>query len=863
MKNSQILLRMVTLVMVLVISSFGVPANIWQIADLVLHPQLKTLIKTAQPLTQVDVIVQTRSELVSNKVKDEVKRLGGKLTLDLSIIHGFAAVLPVRSLRAVAALPEVKWISPDGDVYLSDTSVIDKNTYNVYFPLLSTKGKPADVTPTPTITATSTPIVTATPLPDVILPEPVIIRDTATPTATLPTPLSRSFYRAINLGGSALTIDGQNWEGENANDVTWSSEKYAQAGGMVQNASASMEAMLRDGVRDSKGNTRVNVKNMPYGVYDVVLYSWEYGAAQAFNIDIEGRLAQANVRNSPEGAWQKLGPFRILIIDGELNINSSGGYAHFAGLEIWKVDLEEDPSPIANCYSLPRTGWAATSSAPNSLPLNAIDADLKTKWSVSSQISGTWFQIDLGALRPFDTIEFDSGKYPAQDYQFQVANVDADWTQQPIIANGKGGGVTTIAARPRNARYLRLTLTSSAPTANWSIYDFGVFDCAALKSVNRSQNAFSDAIGLTRLRQALPLLQGQGVGVAILDSGVNDTSDLTTMLGTNRVLVSVRANDDVNQTPDDGYGHGNHIAGIIGGNGSASQGRYVGVAPGVSLINVKVSNDDGSGRTSRIVAGMQWILQNRERYNIRVVNFSINSGEYESYQNNPLTAAAEILWFNKIVVVVSAGNKGNGNLYPPANDPFVITVGAVDDKGTGEINDDTIPAFSAYGVTAEGIAKPDLVAPGVNIIGLRTNQNSRLSQLHPDHNVSDYYFRMSGTSMAAPMVAAAAALLLQNEPELTPDQVKFRLLKTARAFGNPAQTGAGYLDVYAALNTRTNESANVGLMPSRLLSTGDQPVNSSVSWNSVSWNSVSWNSVSWNSVSWNSVSWNSDHWDSP
>ena len=236
-----------------------------------------------------------------------------------------------------------------------------------------------------------------------------------------------------------------------------------------------------------------------------------------------------------------------------------------------------------------------------------------------------------------------------------------------------------------------------------------------------------------------------------------------------------------------------------------------------------------------------------------MVNFSINSGEYESYQNNPLTAAADILWFNKIVVVVSAGNKGNGNLYPPANDPFVITVGAVDDKGTGEIHDDTIPAFSAYGVTAEGIAKPDLVAPGVNIIGLRTNQNSRLSQLHPDHNVSDYYFRMSGTSMAAPMVAAAAALLLQNEPELTPDQVKFRLLKTARAFGNPAQTGAGYLDGYAALNPRTNESANVGLMPSRLLSTGDQPVNSS----------VSWNSVSWNSVSWNSVSWNSDHWDSP
>ena len=885
------------MIVVLVISPLGVPNNhLNRLFDLVLHPQLKHLMAQADPLKQVEVIVQKQLGVAPHALENKIVQQGGRVTLDLSIINGFAAVVPIHSLRTLAALPGVKWISPDGDIRLSDMHEAAQ-TYKVYLPLgLRNSAKPTMATSTPT-RQTSGPVVsftpgafTATPTLDTsgggsITNTPTPTRGVATatpaatatttasapitPTATVtsPMPLNRTFYRAINLGGPAVTIDGRAWEGEGASGVTWSSEKYQQAAGIVKNADSNMETMLRTGVRDVKGNTRINIQNVPYGIYDVILYSWEYGSPQAFNIDIEGRLAQANVRNSPTGEWQKLGPYRILVMDGVLNINSSGGYANLAGVEIWKIDMAEEPSPAANCYSLPRTNWRASSSVTSVVgdfpPSNAIDADIRTRWAVDTQVEGTWFQIDLGAMRSFDTIEFDSGKYSARDFKFQTAAVDNDWDRQPVIVTAQGGGISTIASPPRIARYLRLTLTSSMPNANWSIYDFGVFDCAALPSTNNNQNAFSNAIGLNKARQDDPYLQGQGIGVAVLDSGINDTSDLTTILGTNRVLVSVRVNDDVNQTPDDGYGHGNHIAGIIGGNGSASMGNYVGVAPGVSLINVKVSNDDGSGRTSRIVAGMQWILQNRDRYNIRVVNVSLNGAVYESYHTSPLAAAAEILWFNKIVVVVSAGNKGIGNLFPPANDPFVITVGAVDDRGTPDTNDDIVPTFSAYGVTAENVAKPDLIAPGVNIVGLRTNQNSRLSQLHPLHNVDDAYFRMSGTSMAAPMVTGAVALLLQNEPDLTPDQVKYRLLKTARPFGNPAQTGAGYLDVYAALNTRTNETANTGLMPSPLLTTGNQPITSTVSWNSVSWNSVSWNSVSWNSVNWNSVSWNSDHWDTP
>jgi serine protease AprX len=225
------------------------------------------------------------------------------------------------------------------------------------------------------------------------------------------------------------------------------------------------------------------------------------------------------------------------------------------------------------------------------------------------------------------------------------------------------------------------------------------------------------------------------------------------------------------------------------------------------------------------------------------------------------------LWFNGIVVVVSAGNNGTATLYPPANDPFVITVGATDDLGTPGLSDDQMATFSAYGVTESGFAKPDLVAPGRNIIGfLPENGKLTIGRLHPANRVNQHYFRMSGTSMAAPMVSGAVALLLQDEPGLNPDQVKYRLKATAvKAAGwpayNTAKAGAGYLDVFAAVHGTSQQSANTGQTASQLLWTGSEPITwGSVSWNSVSWNSVSWNSVSWNSVSWNSVSWNSDYW---
>ena len=386
------------------------------------------------------------------------------------------------------------------------------------------------------------------------------------------------------------------------------------------------------------------------------------------------------------------------------------------------------------------------------------------------------------------------------------------------------------------------------PGVRWISPDGPVEKSSASVSVGETTNTYLQTIKQNLLPSTL---NGSGIGVAVIDSGVSPTRDLA-----NRIPKYVDINID---GPACAYGHGTHVAGIIGGNGAMSQGQYRGVAPAVKIIDIKVSDCYGGGRVSHVVAGMQWVLNNKATYNIRVVNISLNQTVAESYHTSPLAAAAEILWFNKIVVVVSAGNIADGNLYPPANDPFVITVGALNEWGTAAPNDDFVALFSGFGKTSDGVSKPDLVAPGVNIISTRKG-DSYLSLNYPAHIVNANYFRMSGTSMAAAVVSGAVALLLQDEPNLTPDQVKYRLKSTARVMPSQARAGAGVLNIQAAVNATSTASANTGTRVSNQLNTGSQGIGSNVSWNSVSWNSVSWNSVSWNSVSWNSVSWNSTFW---
>lgn len=470
----------------------------------------------------------------------------------------------------------------------------------------------------------------------------------------------------------------------------------------------------------------------------------------------------------------------------------------------------------------------------------------------------------------------------AQPALLQLAKRDQDQTVNVIVqkisfdraaeerATQLGGRITqdlplinAFAAQMSAGAAIELARSAGV---RWVSLDAPVISTACTSCVDTTNlaNAYIRTIRADQVWNNAPYRQGTSIGVAVVDSGVNPNGDLYTSTGVNRQVADVRFNSDYNQSTSDGYGHGTHVSSIIGGDGSESSGKYIGVAPMVNLINVKVSNDDGSAMMKDVVAGLQWVLENKDVYNIRVVNLSLNSSVAESYNTNPLDAAAEILWFNKIVVVTSAGNKGSGAIYPPANDPFVITVGATDDKGTGSLADDIVASFSAYGQTSDGFKKPDLVAPGANIVARLVNQNMGLANAHPTNKVGDQYFRMSGTSMAAPMVSAGVALLLQDEPTLTPDQVKYRLMATANKSWSgysSSKSGAGYLDIFAAVTGTSTQNANTGLKPSKLLSTGSVPMTwSNVGWNSVGWNSVGWNSVGWNSVGWNSVGWNSDDW---
>ncbi len=352
---------------------------------------------------------------------------------------------------------------------------------------------------------------------------------------------------------------------------------------------------------------------------------------------------------------------------------------------------------------------------------------------------------------------------------------------------------------------------------------------------------------------------GKGIAVAVVDSGITQKPGLAP-----RVLVNAKFGSATNGAADS-YGHGTHVAGIIGGDGSATEGTYIGIAPRVSLIDVKVSGESGTALTSDVVRGLQWVLQNKKKYNIRVVNLSLNSSTLQSYHKDPLDAAVEILWINRIVVVVSAGSQGVNPLYPPANDPFVITAGATDEHGTSVLSDDTIASFSSYGQTPDGFSKPDLVAPGVDIVSLLANSSTVLAKTHPDHVVADAkgnrYFRMSGTSMASPIVAATVALMLEAQPKLNPDQVKKCLQTTATPIGTTTTAGAGLLNTYKAVHCAPSGTANTGIAASQMLWTGSHPLTwGSANWDSANWDSANWDSANWDSANWDSANWDSDYW---
>jgi len=404
-------------------------------------------------------------------------------------------------------------------------------------------------------------------------------------------------------------------------------------------------------------------------------------------------------------------------------------------------------------------------------------------------------------------------------------------------------------------------------------------------------------------------LTGKGVDVALIDSGVAPVDAVAekTVNGPDLSFESQASN----LAYLDSFGHGTHMAGIIAGRASgAVSGAYagdasdfLGMAPDAGLVSVKVADAHGATDVSQVIAAISWVVQHRSDHglNIRVLNLSYGTDSTQDTKVDPLAFAAEQAWEAGIVVVTAAGNAGyskSGSLTSPARDPLVLAVGAADSSGTLSLKDDTVASFSSSGSSAGAHATGrfvDMVAPGSHIVSLRV-PGSLIDQTYSSTGaVTESLFRGSGTSQAAAVVSGAAALIVQQRPSITPDQLKHLLMTTTtklRKSQNSAQ-GTGELDLQAALNATTPSwtqgvSPAVGtgsleaargsahLVKDGVTLSGEQDIfgapfdstamakleTSASSWSEGVWNENIWSGSSWSGNSWSTSSWSANSWSS-
>jgi serine protease AprX len=301
---------------------------------------------------------------------------------------------------------------------------------------------------------------------------------------------------------------------------------------------------------------------------------------------------------------------------------------------------------------------------------------------------------------------------------------------------------------------------------------------------------------------AIAGVTGQGIGVAVIDSGISSHAALSKKVVANVSLITG------DSSTADAFGHGTHVAGVIAGNGAAGLNvtpLYTGgIAPGAQLINVRVLGGTGMGLTSDVIAGIDWAVANRSKYNIRIINLSLGHPVFEPAATDPLCKAVARAVQAGVVVVAAAGNYGFdpstgqmilGGITSPGNSPFALTVGAVNTSGTVGRSDDTVATYSSRGPTRYDLAvKPDVAAPGNKIISLEASKSYLASNypfLHKAGTGTNAYMQLSGTSMAAPMVSGAAALLLSGTPGLSPAQVKLAIQAGATYMAEGGLMGAG------------------------------------------------------------------------
>jgi serine protease AprX len=366
---------------------------------------------------------------------------------------------------------------------------------------------------------------------------------------------------------------------------------------------------------------------------------------------------------------------------------------------------------------------------------------------------------------------------------------------------------------------------------------------------------------------------GKMPAIAIVDSGVENRSDFA-----GKLRASVNLTTLPNNSAGDGRGHGTFVAGIAAG---ATE-YLAGAAPTAPIVSLDVMDDSGTALTSDVISAAQWILDHKGEYNIRVANFSLHSLRPSNFFHDPLDLAVEKLWFNGVVVVVASGNYGtetgaSGVKYAPGNDPFVITVGALDLGGTTKTSDDVVAPWSAYGYTYDGFAKPDISAAGRYMVG-PVPATSTLTKDKPDKVYYSQWMQLSGTSFAAPIVSGTAAQILARHPNWTPDQVKGALMVTARAvFKNPAAAGVGELTASKAVAVSNPPNPNAGLnkfvtsasdgtgLAFNALAWTDALSAGDLAWSDLAWSDLAWSDsnvadLAWSDLAWSDLAWTDLAW---
>jgi serine protease AprX len=390
-----------------------------------------------------------------------------------------------------------------------------------------------------------------------------------------------------------------------------------------------------------------------------------------------------------------------------------------------------------------------------------------------------------------------------------------------------------------------------------------------LSAVNYSTQLWPYESGNARLWGSPFNPAPQAPTIAIVDSGI-DPKRADFDYGA-RVLPQVTMTSLTPNSPGDGRGHGTFVASVAAGSAPG----YAGASPTSRILPIDVMDDSGKALTSDVIAACDYILTNKSALNIRVANFSLHSASMNHFYYDPLDRAVEKLWFNGVFVVAAAGNYGSANgpsgvLHAPGNDPFVMTVGAVDLGNSVRANDDSTAPWSAYGYTEDGFWKPELGAPGRYMVGAVPGTSTLVSE-RPDHVVAPGYMELSGTSFAAPVVAGAAAQILARNPSWTPDQVKGALMLTAKAVRNGPRgaAGVGEVNAYAAASAHFLPNPNSGLNAFVKSATGglafdaaswNDVVKGSASWAEASWNDASWAEASWGEVSWSELSFSAASW---